>query len=114
MKKMKKKNLTSNINIFSMNSNNISIKGLDKVELLKNLWQGQIPAGYFALSSVRGPAFNEETAKEEVKKHIDYFCGRAIKTNLSGDEIDPYLYDRDAGKGKFAQIVDGMRKREQE
>ena len=96
-----------------MNSNNISIKGLDKVELLKNIWQGQIPAGYFAMSGIRGPVFNEETAKEAVKKHIDYFCGRAIKTNLSGDEIDPYLYDRDAGQGKFAQIVDAMRNEEQ-
>lgn len=96
-----------------MNSNNISIKGLDKVQLLKKLWQGQIPAGYFAMSGILGPVFNEETAKEVVKKHIDYFCGRAIKTNLSGDKIDPYLYDRDAGQGKFAQIVDDMRNEEQ-
>ena len=110
---MNKKNLTYKIYIFNMNSNNISIKGIDKVQLLKKLWQGQIPADYFAMRGIRGPVFNEETAKEAVKKHIDYFCGRAIKTNLSGDEIDPYLYDRDAGQGKFAQIVDAMRNEEQ-
>lgn len=92
-----------------MSSNYISIKGLDKVELLKRLWSQQIPGFLFALCGLPKPEFMMEQAKNAVQKHIDYFCGCAIKTDLSRDEIDPYLYDRDAGQGTFAQIVENMR-----
>jgi hypothetical protein len=36
---------------------------------------------------------------------MDYVCGRAIKTNISGRVCDPRAYDRDAGSGTFAKIV---------
>ena len=88
----------------------ISIKGLDKVELLKNLWENQVTAAFFTFSGKIPPKFEDELAKKAVNDYIDYFCGRAIKTNLSGDMVDPYLYDRDAGKGNFLQIVNSMRK----
>ena len=46
--------------------------------------------------------------EKAVKCHIDYFCGRAIKTDLSKDSVDPYLYDRDAGQGTFQKVVDSI------
>lgn len=87
----------------------INIKDLDKVELLRNLWESQITASIFTFNAVSAPKFDKEQAKEAVKDHIDYFCGRAIKTDISQDEIDTYLYDRDAGVGKFESIVNNMR-----
>jgi hypothetical protein len=30
---------------------------------------------------------------------FDYYFGRPLKVDLSGDEFDPWLYDRDAGTG---------------
>lgn len=87
----------------------INIKDLDKVELLKNLWENQVTAAFFTFSGKTAPKFEDELAEKAVNDYIDYFCGRAIKTNLSGDFVEPHLYDRDAGKGKFLEIVNSMR-----
>jgi len=35
-------------------------------------------------------------AQDAVRNYIDYFMGVAIKCNLSRDEVDLWLYDRDA------------------
>lgn len=90
----------------------INISGIDKGMLLHSLWLGQVPAGFFSANSVLPPDFNEEKASQIAKSgYIDYYCGRAIKTNLSGDSADPWLYDRDAGKGEFERIVKEIRER---
>ncbi len=86
----------------------ISIQGLDKVELLKALWLNQKSAAFFGMS-IRPPAFDAVAASEAVIRDIDYFCGRAIKMNLSGDTISPRLYDRDAGEGACARVVEKLK-----
>ena len=91
-------------------SGSIDIRDLDKVQLLKNLWIRQTPASFFEMSNVKPPQFNQKLAYNAVKSYIDYFQGRCIKTDLSHDYIDPYLYDRDAGKGAFEKVVKEMRK----
>lgn len=83
----------------------ISIKGLCKTTILKKMWERTITARFFSFSGVSPPLFDEKSAEEAVARYIDYFCGRPIKTDLSKDEVDPYLYDRDAGKGTFEQII---------
>jgi hypothetical protein len=40
---------------------------------------------------------------------FDYLKGRVIKVNLSGDEIDPWGYDRDNGQGAVEEIVSILR-----
>ena len=57
----------------------------------------------------KSSSFNHEAAKVAVTKYIDYFGGKAIKMDLSGDEVDPRLYDRDAGEGAFARVVATLR-----
>ncbi len=95
--------------------NSIDISGIDKGILLYFLWKGQVKASFFGSNSVSPPDFNEEQANRVAKNgRIDYYCGRAIKTDLSKDSVDPWLYDRDAGKGEFERIVkeirEGMKK----
>lgn len=87
----------------------INIQGLDKVALLEKLWKNQITAGFYGATLLPSPAFDTKAAQKAVTGYIDYFCGRAIKTDISKDSVDPWLYDRDAGAGTFARIVDGMR-----
>jgi len=53
--------------------------------------------------------FDKAAAEKAVTGYIDYFCGKAIKTDLSEDKVDPYLYDRDAGAGAFARAVASVR-----
>jgi len=74
------------------------------------------PAAFFnsfdsILVGVATPSFD---VKASVNSRIDYFNGRCIKCDQSGDEVDPWLYDRDAGAGVFQKIVDGLRLLEQE
>jgi hypothetical protein len=105
----------------------VNISGLNKPELLRRLWGKQIVppvfrreehlrdrwgshiAPSFKVKEIPLPPFDHSLAEEAVKKRIDYFCGSAIKCDLSGDEVDPFLYDRDAGKGAFQEVVDSMR-----
>lgn len=92
----------------------IDISNVDRVALLKGLWENQITAGFFTLNAVLAPSFDEELAKKAVEGRIDYFYGRAIKTDLSKDSVDPYLYDRDAGQGTFQKVVDSLLSEKQE
>lgn len=71
------------------------------------MWTHQRVASFFGGSG--GPKFDKKLAETAVKSRMDYFQGRCIKTNISGDSVEPWLYDRDAGSGKFKEIVDGMR-----
>lgn len=84
----------------------VNIFGIDRVELLKELWLAREPAIFFSMYS---PQFDEKQAVQALNGYIDYFCGRCIKTDLSGMYADPSLYDRDAYPGAFADIVKKVR-----
>ena len=88
----------------------ISIQGVDKVQLLKGLWEKASAANFYKMSGAGAPKWDEEMAKAAVLKYIDYYCGRCIKCDLSGDNVDPWLYDRDAGAGAFESVVKSLRK----
>ena len=89
----------------------VNIKGVDKVELLKLLWENSKLASVFGnYFPIDLSTFDYEAAKEAVKESIDYFRGRAIKCDLSKDTVDPWLYDRDYGEGKFQEIVNQLLK----
>jgi hypothetical protein len=89
----------------------IDISGVDKVVLLAILHSGQKPAGFFTEGTCGAnaewalPRFDRAAAAKAVTRYIDYFCGKAIKMDLSKDQVDPRLYDRDAGQGAFARAV---------
>lgn len=86
----------------------VDIKGLDKVDLLRALYADVFKSPW---AWVQTDGFNDDLAKEAVKRYIDYFQGRAIKCDLSEDTVDPRLYDRDAGVGQFQKVVDCLRKK---
>ncbi len=87
----------------------LDISKLNKVELLQKLCENQKAAGFFAMSGRPVPTFNTEQAKKAVTQYIDYFSGKAIKTDLSKDTVDTFLYDRDAGEDTFQKIVESMK-----
>lgn len=41
--------------------------------------------------------------------YFDYYRGRPIKSDLSGDSFDPRLFDRDAGDGAAAAAIERLR-----
>jgi hypothetical protein len=71
----------------------INIAGINKVELLHALWKASKVASFYASPDAVGlkvPDFDlDEAAKAVAGGSIDYFQGRNIKMNLSGDTINP-------------------------
>ena len=92
-------------------SSSINIRELDRIELLKRMWTKTGSASFFMHNRLPSPAFPESGAEEAVSGYIDYFGGKPIKTDLSKDSIDPWLYNRDAGQGALEEIVEVMRKK---
>lgn len=87
----------------------INISGLDKVALLKNMWMSTSCIGLGFLGGGMNN-FDSTQAPTAVKRYIDYYQGRPIKSDLSGDTVDSYLYDRDSSV-PLATIVAQMRQK---
>ncbi|GAF68735.1 unnamed protein product [marine sediment metagenome] len=41
--------------------------------------------------------------------YFDYLKGRVMKVRISGDTLDPRLYDRDNGEGAAKRAIDSIR-----
>ena len=87
----------------------MDIQGIDKVLLLKKLWEGSAPARFFQMSGMPAPTWDEEAAKKAVLGYIDYFQGRVIKMNIHDKIIKTDLYDRDNGQGAAGRAVEAAR-----
>lgn len=89
--------------------NMIDISGLSKASVLVALHNGTSPAGMGFLHATNNFTEAEAEAILTRSTYVDYCAGRPIKCNLSGDEFDPRLYDRDAGQGAAARAIDALR-----
>lgn len=94
----------------------VDIKDLDKAKVLKALWdhshaQGLsflgLPEGGYTLEDAQ--AAIDERNKNEWPLNFDYVAGHVIKCDISGDEFDERLYDRDCGTGAAQAAIDELR-----
>jgi hypothetical protein len=85
----------------------INIAGKDKVALLKALWNAAWHQEWWIDNGSFIPFDNSEAIRA-VTSYIDYFCGRLIKTDISGDTADPRFYDLEFRPGAFQRVVDSM------
>lgn len=97
----------------------INIKGLDKAEVLYSLWHNSHAQGMSFLGLPQ-KEFTLERAKELIKEtgydpegenhpsclYFDYVDGHVIKCNITGDEFDERLYDRDCGEGAALKAIE--------
>lgn len=82
----------------------INIKGLDKADVLIALYndarvQGM---GIIQASARGGLALKKDEAWKLIHEcggYFDYLFGRVMKVNISGDQLEERLYDRDNGPG---------------
>jgi hypothetical protein len=90
----------------------ISIAGLNKADVLAALHNNAKMHGRGILhASGSGPMTREQAAAYLAQRaDFDYLQGRVMKLDLSGEEFDPRLYDRDNGAGKAARVVAHLRK----
>ncbi len=89
----------------------VDIKGLDKARVLKSLYEHSHVQGIGFLQAVPDGVVTVEHCAELLAKYsyFDYLHGRVLKVDLSGDEFDERLYDRDCGKGAAQRAVDSIR-----
>lgn len=85
---------------------NIDISGVSKHALLRAMWENTSAASFFG-GPRSCPAYDHAASEDALfAGHIDYFCGRPIKTDLSGDFVDFRVYDRDSKKSGASLVKD--------
>lgn len=89
----------------------VDIKGLDKARVLKALYDHSHVQGNGFLQAVPDGVVTVEHCAGLLAKYsyFDYLHGRVLKVDLSGDEFDECLYDRDCGEGAAQRAVDSVR-----
>lgn len=82
--------------------NMINIKGLNKAKVLQAL---------FNISRLGAEPMSLSDAESIIKKQtkFDYLRGRVMKVDLSGDEFDNRLFDRDNGTNAAQAAIDSIR-----
>jgi hypothetical protein len=87
-------------------SDKISLEGLDKAAVLAALYNASQPLGMGFLHFDPAPmTIGEAQSLLEQHTYFDYLKGRVMKIDLSGNELDPWLYDRDNGPGAAASVI---------
>lgn len=90
----------------------MDISHLDKAEVLAALYNGSKqqgmgfihPRGQSPLSADEAQALLDRQGST----YFDYLHGRILKINLSGDELDTRLYNRDNGPGAAEAAIAGI------
>lgn len=79
----------------------ISIAGMDKAAVLVALYNAAKPLGlgWLHYDSTPMPIESARKLLKSGQTYFDYVGGRVMKVDLSGDEFDSRLYDRDNGEG---------------
>jgi hypothetical protein len=80
----------------------IDISKMNKCEVVAKLFNNSKPIGMGFFQDYEPPMTNSEAEKvlDQVGDgYIDYCRGRVMKVDVSGNTLDPRLYDRDNGQG---------------
>jgi len=91
---------------------NVSIKGLNKADVLAALFNRAQPQGMGFMQYDPKP-MTREIAEKLLSQitNFDYLQGRVMKVDLSSDtEFGPWAYDRDNGQGAAAEVIEALRK----
>ena len=102
----------------------VNIVGLDKAEVFAALYNHAKPLG-MGMLHYDPELLTKESAQALMEKgddsarifgslsrrplYFDYVKGRPLKIDLSGDELDTFLYDRDQGEGAGERIINQLR-----
>jgi len=92
----------------------IVIEGLNKEELLRELWMAQMmpdtPGEHF-IQQAMTMFYDPDEAKEALNGRIITFCHKHMKVDLRGSLANPYHYNRIAGKGTFEKVIQKLRQK---
>jgi hypothetical protein len=82
------------------------IKGKNKAAILAALYNNSKVQGMGIFQAKPG-IMSEKQAQDllDQTSYFDYLHGKVMKVDLSGDELNPRLYDRDNGNGAAYEAI---------
>ena len=85
----------------------IDLNGRNKAEVLAKLYNASQPIGMGFFQAKPGDMKVEEAQSllDSGQTYFDYLKGRVMKIDLSKDELNPRLYDRDNGEGAAERAI---------
>lgn len=89
----------------------ISLKGLNRAKVLAALYNASQPLGMGILHYDPTPMTAEEAQAllDSGQTYFDYVKGRVMKVDLSSDQLETWLYDRDNGQGAAERAINSIR-----
>jgi len=86
----------------------IDLHGKNKAEVLAKLYNASKPQGIGLLhyDSKKMTTEQAQVILNTGQTYFDYLKGRVMKIDLSSDELDTRLYDRDNGPGAAARALE--------
>lgn len=90
----------------------MNIGDLNKASVLAALYNNSKVQGRGILQAINKP-MSESEAEELLTQdtYFDYLHGKVMKIDLSRDELDTRLYNRDNGNGAAERVIEELRKR---
>ena len=90
----------------------INIEGLNKAEVLRDLYNASKVQGLGFLQAVPGQmtTADAQAIMDVHGTYFDYLQGKVMKIDLASDiEFEEWLYDRDNGPGSAKRVIDRLR-----
>lgn len=89
----------------------VSIKGLNKAQVLAALYNGSKPQAFGFIHYTPQPMTEQEAAATIVNQgfSFDYLNGRVMKIDISNDDVHTQGYDQDNGTGAVEGIINALR-----
>lgn len=89
----------------------IDISRKSDAAILAALYNASRPLGIGFLNPNCSQSMTEAEAQKILdrgQRYFDYLNGRVMKIDLGREVLDPYLYDRDNGKGAAERIISAL------
>jgi len=87
----------------------IDISTLNKADVLAALYNHSKPQGLgFIQFNPKDMTRDQAEALLVNQQYFDYLYGRVMKVSILGDQLDPWLYDRDLGQGAAQRAIDSI------
>lgn len=88
----------------------IDISTLNKADVLAALYNASQPLGLGFLHFDPEPMTGEQAQEilDSSNGYFDYLKGRVMKIDLSTNQLNPRLYDRDNGEGAAQKVINQL------
>lgn len=84
----------------------MNIAGKNKAAILAALYNNSKIQGMGWLQEKPSKMTEQQAASLlKEREYFDYLHGKVMKVDLSGDELNPHLYDRDNGEGAAERAI---------